>query len=318
MSYEKSRCYERMADTRGMERSEWLRLRKQGIGGSDAAAIMGMSPFTTPLMVYWDKISEEVEEEDKEQSVAMRFGRDCEEIVARWFCEETGKRVRRENAILRNLERPWMLANVDRMIIGENAGLECKTTSAFNKTNFEGGNIPSYYYWQCVHYMAVTGADAWYLAVLHGNHAFYHYKIPRQTVMIEQLLAFEETFWHEHIEKGVPPQPSGGDAETEMIAKRAGTETPGLSAYISPALMSDYQLAKKALDTAKASVEAIQNDIRLQLGAAELGTCPGWKITYKSETRRTVDSKRLKAEAPDIYSRYTRESESRVLRLSEA
>ena len=309
-------AFERMADTKGMERGAWLALRRQGIGGSDAAAILCANPWRTPLMVYFDKLEKVQEEPEQEESVALRFGRDCEEIVARWFCEDTGRRVRRENAILRSTARPWQLANVDRMVVGENAGLEYKTTSAFNRTDFAGGNIPPYYYWQCVHYMAVTGCEAWYLAVLHGNQGFWHYRIPRDEAAIDRLNETEAAFW-QMVQDGTPPAPQGGDAETEMIAKTAGTEVPGVRAFLNPAQLYDYRLAKKAYESAKAAKEAIENDIKLQMGAADTGDCAGWKISYKTETRRTVDSKRLKTEAPDIFARYARETQSRVLRISE-
>ena len=105
---------------------------------------------------------------EKPNIIAMRFGRGAEEIVARWFAEDTGKPVARCNAILQHPEHPFMLANIDRQIRGKRAGLECKTTSTYNRTDFEGGSIPPYYYWQCMHYLAVTGWERWYLAVLDG------------------------------------------------------------------------------------------------------------------------------------------------------
>ena len=115
--------------TKGMTREEWLKLRKTGIGGSDAGAICGLNPYSSPVKIYQDKTQEATEEEDNE---SMRQGRDLEDYVARRFMEETGLKVRRSGQMYRSEEYPFMLANVDRLIVGQDAGLECKTASAFS------------------------------------------------------------------------------------------------------------------------------------------------------------------------------------------
>ena len=112
--------------TSGMSREEWLRLRKSGIGGSDAGSVCGQNPYASPMSVFRDKVSEGVEAEDNE---SMRQGRDLESYVARRFMEATGLKVRRSNQMYRSQEHPFMIADVDRIVVGENAGLECKTPS---------------------------------------------------------------------------------------------------------------------------------------------------------------------------------------------
>ena len=149
-----------LADRKKLSETEWLEVRRKGIGGSDAGAIAGLNPFKSAYSVYCDKLNLSPEQEDNE---AMRQGRDFEEYVAMRFSEESGKKVKKCNYILRHSVYPFMLADVDRLVVGENAGLECKTTNVFNKTNYEEGEIPLSHYVQCVHYMAVTGADRWYL-----------------------------------------------------------------------------------------------------------------------------------------------------------
>ena len=151
----------RLVSTSDLTHEEWLKYRKKGIGGSDAGAICGLNPYRSPMSVYIDKTEDNIEEIDSE---AMRQGRDLEQYVAERFCEETGKKVRRANAIFYNPDHPFMTANVDRMIVGENAGLECKTASAFSADKWSDGKIPESYEIQCHHYMAVTGADSWYIA----------------------------------------------------------------------------------------------------------------------------------------------------------
>ena len=149
--------------TVGMPHDEWLKHRRKSIGGSDASAILGMNTYCSPYTVWADKLGKLPPKEDNE---AMRLGRDLEDYVAKRFTEETGKKVRRENNIIINPDYPYAHANVDRMVVGEDAGLECKTTSAMNLKRFKNGEYPENYYCQAVHYLMVTGAKRWYLAVL--------------------------------------------------------------------------------------------------------------------------------------------------------
>ena len=151
----------KLVSTLHMDHEVWLENRRKGIGGSDAGSICGLNPYSSAIAVFQDKTQPLTEKPDNE---SMRQGRDLEEYVARRFMEETGKKVRRANAIFYKEEQPFMLANVDRLIVGENAGLECKTASAYSADKWKDGHIPESYEIQCHHYMAVTGADAWYIA----------------------------------------------------------------------------------------------------------------------------------------------------------
>ena len=98
--------------TVGMSREDWLAERRKSIGGSDAAAVCGLSKWESPYSVWANKRGLTPE---KEQTEAMRQGRDLEGYVAERFCEGTGLKVRRENAILINPKYPFAHANVDRM-----------------------------------------------------------------------------------------------------------------------------------------------------------------------------------------------------------
>lgn len=125
--------------TLNMSREKWLQLRKSGIGGSDAGAICGLNPYASPMSVYRDKTSEDLSDLDSE---TMRQGRDLEDYVARRFMEATGLKVRRSNMMYRSEEYPFMIADVDRLIVGEDAGLECKTASAYNADKWKDGEVP--------------------------------------------------------------------------------------------------------------------------------------------------------------------------------
>ena len=197
-----------------MTHEEWLSERKKGIGGSDAAAIVGLSPYKSAFEVYADKLSLVPPKEDNE---AMRQGRDLEEYVARRFCEETGKRVRRRNSMIKNPAYPFAFANVDRLIIGENAGLECKTAGSMSVKRYKGGEYPEEYYCQCMHYMAVTGYPVWYLAVLIYSTEFKVFEIKRDEEDIAALMKAEREFWENNVLAKNPPAPSGSDNDNEII-----------------------------------------------------------------------------------------------------
>lgn len=142
----------KLVSTRNLATEEWLKYRKQGIGGSDAGAVCGLNPYRSAMAVYLDKTLDEIEMTDNE---AMRQGREFEEYVARRFMEASGKKVRRANAMFCHEKYPFIIADVDRMIVGENAGLECKTASPFMADKWKDDQIPIHYQLQCHHYIVV-------------------------------------------------------------------------------------------------------------------------------------------------------------------
>ena len=152
-----------IADTKKLAHTEWLGLRKRGIGGSDAGAVCGLNPYSSPMKVFRDKTGQCTEETDNE---AIRQGHDLEDYVAQRFTEATGKKVRRSNFMYCHEKYPFMIGDVDRLVVGEDAGLECKTANAYNADKWKDGKIPLHYVIQCYHYMAVTGKKTWYIAAV--------------------------------------------------------------------------------------------------------------------------------------------------------
>ena len=157
-------------------REEWKALRSKYIGGSDAAAVVGMNAYSSPYALWAEKTGKVP---GFEGNLATEVGSFLEEFVAQKFAQETGKKVRRCNQSIFNDAYPWAIANIDRDIVGEDAGLEIKTTDSLNMGKFKNGEYPTNYYCQIVHYMAVTGKKRWYLAVLIGNKEFKIFTIER-------------------------------------------------------------------------------------------------------------------------------------------
>ena len=191
-----------MISTANMSREAWLEERRKSIGGSDAAAIVGMGRYASPYTVWMDKTGRLPEKEDTE---AMRIGRDLESYVASRFEESSGKKVRKCNYVMRNPAYPWAHADIDRRLVGEDAGLECKTTSTLDIRQFNGVDFPEKYYCQCVHYLAVTGLDRWYLAVLVFGRGFFTYTLERDEAEISALMEAEKLFWRQKKRSALPP-----------------------------------------------------------------------------------------------------------------
>lgn len=303
----------RLISTKDLSHEDWLRSRKQGIGGSDIAAICGLSPFKSPLSVYFDKVSDAVEVVDNER---MRIGRDLEDYVARRFEEETGKKVRRNNYILQHDDYPFLLANIDREIVGENAILECKTTNSFAKKSWEDG-IPDYYALQVHHYISVMDLDRAYLAVLIGNECFRYYTIERDEEIIKNLIAISEDFWKNHVEKQIEPPPDGSSEYTKRLASRydAIDNTIDLSSQDNRdkiARLATINDLEKELNQEK---EQIKQELMLQMQDNEIAFVGAKKITWKWQQRTNVQGKELKKDFPDIYEKYSKTSSTRVFKI---
>jgi putative phage-type endonuclease len=306
-----------LAKTLDMSRSEWLQHRRKGIGGSDAAAIVGLDRYRSPFDVYADKLGLRPEIPDNE---AMRQGRDLEQYVAERFMEATGKKVRRRNAILQHPEHTFMTANIDRWVVGENAGLECKTTSVLNRAKFSQGEYPPNYYVQCMHYMAVTGAERWYLGVLVLNKAFHVFTIERDENEIAALIEAEKHFWTNHIMKQIPPAPDGSESTSEIIKQLFPEAKEGFTASlygyedkIQAYLDLDAQI--KELEKKK---EAFKQELQMAIDEAEIGRAQGYVVEWKNQVRQTLDTTRLKKEQAEIYANYLKPAQTvRVFKIKE-
>jgi putative phage-type endonuclease len=300
----------KLVSTIGLSHEEWLKYRKMGIGGSDAGAICGLNPYSSAIHVYQDKMSKEIEEKDNE---AMRQGRDLEEYVASRFMEETGLKVRRANAIFYNEEHPFMFANVDRLVVGENIGLECKTANLFNADKWKGGDVPPHYLLQCYHYMAVTGAKAWYIAVLILGKEFKYAKVERDEEIINNLIKLETDFWNNHVCKGIMPDPDGSKPADELINQYFGTarsDTALLLQGFDEALQRREEL-NGIIERLEQEKRRIEQEIKLFMADAETAANTSYRITWKNTATAKLDVERLKQERPDIYEKYCKVTNSR-------
>ena len=304
--------YVKIADTRKISKEEWIELRKTGIGGSDAGAVVGLNPYASAYSVYHEKKSlvEPFEGNDK-----TRLGSDLEEYVAKRFEEATGKKVRRMNAVLRSIERPYMIADVDRMIVGEDAGLECKTTANFDGYKFEEGEYPAQWACQCYHYLSVTGAKRWDICVLDltsGKVSII--QIERNQSEITALEDMEGAFWTEYIEKDICPAPNGSERCDDIIAEKypeADDDAPTLDPMGYSKELERLAEVKAQIKPLEDEKKALEQALKEALGVASTGEYGLYKVTYKNSTSTRLDTAKLKAEMPNIYAAYANESTSR-------
>lgn len=299
------------------DRTEWLQLRKQYIGGADAASVVGLNDYQSPYALWCEKkgIAPAFE-----GNLRTEVGTFLEEFIAKKFEQETGKKVQNCNFSLINDLYPWAMADVDRMVVGEDALLEIKSTSSLNLKHYRNGDYPARFYVQVMHYLAVTGKQKAYLAVLIGNSDFKTFEIKRDEAEISALMEAEKQFYG-YMTSGNPPPIDGSDSTCEAIQAQQ-SEPP--EEEPEPADLSDKKQALDALMEINAAIEqlesqrdAIKNQLIESIGDSWHGNCEGFSISYKPQTRKIFDWKKLQKECPEIpLDGYFKYSISRTLKIA--
>ncbi len=300
-----------------MSHEEWLMARRKGIGGSDAACILGINPWKSAIQLYNDKVGEApLEGVDSER---MRIGRDLEDYVAKRFTEATGKKVRRNNFMLHYDQYPFLFADIDRAVVGENAILECKTTNSFSSKDWADDKIPPYYELQCMHYMLVTGAERCYIACLIGNESFVIRTIERDDIFIQHLLNVELNFWNNHVLAHEVPEADGSKAYSEYLSKRfprSNEQELILDDDSLVELLEEYDVLNKTSKKLEKDMNRIKQTIQELMGENGIARIGKSKATWMNQSRVSIDKDRLQEEMPEIFEQYKKVSESRVFCLS--
>jgi putative phage-type endonuclease len=288
--------------------------RRKGIGGSDVAGILGISPWESPLSIYHSKVSDI--DDDLSDNPFVKWGTILEEPIAKEFESVTGKKVRKNNQQIISKDHPFLLANIDRDIVGETAGLEIKTASEYKKSDWVNG-VPAYYLTQCLHYMYVTGASHWYIAVLVGGNHFDWYKIDRDEDTINMIVDKCVQFWNDFVLKKVPPKPTSLDNEVLKSLFPAGNgeqvdlDSDSLEIIQS---LSTINESLKSLENLKTELE---NVLKNNLGDNEIGRVDNYFVSWKNYEANRIDTKRLKEEQPSIFKDYVKKSSYRRFNIKE-
>lgn len=284
------------------DHEKWLEARAIGIGGSDAAVIMGMNPYKSPYQLWLEKTGQ-VDPPDLSGNQYVYWGIKNESNIADWFQEETGKKVKRLGT-LRSKEYTFMLANVDRTVVGENAGLEIKTAGVRQYRKWKDDEIPDAYYCQCLHYMAVTGADYWYIAVLLGGNEAKWKRIERNEEDIQHLIIAETDFW-KLVETRTPPPVDGSDSCAAALSAQYKGGDPNYSIILPPdvdGVIASLEDDKAIMDALKKQITEKENQLKALLGNAEEGATDHYRVLWKTQAgRSSVPLAKIKKQTPDIY-----------------
>ncbi|HQS03777.1 MAG TPA: YqaJ viral recombinase family protein [Halothiobacillus sp.] len=315
----------RLVKTIGMSREAWLDVRRTGIGSSDAAAAVGVSPYQSPLELWMVKTgrTERLEQPDSDDDTSpVYWGHLLEPIVARAYERRSGNKVRRVNAVLQhpNPDYPWMLANIDREVIGqpEVQILECKTTGAFAAKLWDHG-VPEHVQVQVQHQLAVTGKAAADVAVLIAGQTLRIHRIERDEGLITDLIQLEKHFWR-FVETDTPPPADGSDSSDRalhaLFPHDHGESQDWRDDTTWSARFDDLLALRQQRQALEAQEQALMQTIKQAMGDATTAAFTQGKISWKrSQDSQVLDTARLKKEHPDLMAQYqtTREGSRRFL-----
>ena len=320
----------KIANIGEMTRNEWLESRRAGIGASEAAAIVGHSPWSSPWQVWLDKTGQIPV--GGEETEAMYFGNLLEDTIATAVGERTGMTVITVAATYAHPEHDWMLASPDRFIImpDKSTGLlEIKNSGGYKLDEWRsgepdadgvwrGGEAPLHYILQVQHQHAVMGSTVGYIGALLGGNRLCIVEVPRDDELIAMLIDAEQRFWNDHVVGGKAPAIDGmqstTDALAQIYAESDADKSVNLDEQIAKALI-DYQAASQAEAAAKEAKTLAGNILRDALGDAETAYYAGVSVaTWKPQATERFDMSAFKAEYPELHSKFLNVTHNRVLR----
>lgn len=300
----------RLVSTRDLTRSEWLDVRHRGIGSSDAAAAVGLNPYKSMLELWLEKTGQATaQNEEDEDSSPTYWGTLLEPIVAAHYTRKTGRRVRRINAVLAHPEHSWMLANIDREVVGaaDVQILECKT-AGLNGAQLWRDGVPEYVQLQVLHQLAVTGKAAADVAVLICGQELRIHRIERDEQMIAQLIQLEQEFWRRVTDRLAPPGDGSDSAQRALQQLYPRDYGQSLVLANDPYMESVFQElveARAQLERAETRTGELKQAIQQRMQSASEAVFSNGSVTWrrtKESTRFDVD--RFARENPEMFQRY--------------
>ncbi|MCR5697799.1 MAG: YqaJ viral recombinase family protein [Marinilabiliaceae bacterium] len=297
-------------------RAEWLAARTQGIGASEVSSILGLNPFETPYMLWRRKMGLET---PKQETIAMRDGHFLEGAVADYFGSVTNSQILKNSAedfIIMNNERKYLRVSPDRLYWSvdskhseaDKCVLECKST---NK-NIDEANLPKHWFVQLQMNLGVgeykRGALAWFCKL---NGTFNHVNVDFAPDFYGWLVEEVEKFWVDNILGKKEPD----SMSVEDVIVRYQKCTNGKAIEATPEILAAMTKLKEVrADIAKleADGKACEDAIKIFLSDADTLTNQGVTLaTWRNSTSSRLDTKAFKADYPDLYAKYAKETDSR-------
>lgn len=305
----------RLVKTQDLSRDEWLEVRKRGIGSSDAGTAVGLNPYQSPLelwMIKTGRDSNMPKIDPNDETSPTYWGSLLEPIVAAHYTKRTGNRVRKINAVLQHADedKSWMLANIDREVVGANDVqiLECKTAGEFGARLWREG-VPDYVVCQVQHQLAVTGKAAADVCVLICGQEIQIYRIQRDDELIARLIELERKFWH-YVETDTPPPADGSESADRALRylypKDAGNTIDLTDDTEMSATFADLVSLRADIANRQDLESLLKQKIQEKMGEASVALFQTGKITFKrSKDSQGIDMASLLLEQPDIPERYS-------------
>jgi len=290
------------------EGPQWLEQRRKGVGGSDVAAIMGLSPWKTAYQVYQEKRKEVVDFQGNE---ATDWGKRMEPAIRQWYSDETGRCVRLPEKIMVHQKYPFMLASLDGFT-DDPRGVEIKTARSPKGWGEPGTNeIPDYYMLQVQHYMVVTAFPVFDVPVSIAGGAPALYEVPADKELQEMIIEACAEFWQRVVDGNAPDPVTFADA----IQRYGRSKATGAVVASPETIFSihDLRAVRKEKDALEAKEEEIKGKLIIALGDQGdtiIDVDGSALVTYKlSNGRKMLDAKALEKEMPDVYQKYLKQSE---------
>lgn len=328
--------------TENLPEDEWLEWRRKGIGGSDVAAALGLSPYRTMRELYYDKIGVVAVEEGEDKSITFQIGHLLEDVVAQIFAKKTGLSVYRDQTMYQHPLYPFMLADVDRFIHmpdGTTAILECKTAHYDTQYLWANDAVPRHYEMQVRHYMSVMNIDVAYIACLFSNSEkdFVWRKIERDLDEEENTIMLLQDFWTRYVcNRAEPPLNEKPDMVLDVLRRFYGpgdTSAPAVSLVTSFVPVLEQLLVMKAeksdlegrVRRLDAQIKSAYAPIAELMGPACSATCVDkgvtYSVTFNPQSREGITKDKLsalKAQYPDIYDEFVDTTEWRTFKLTKS
>ena len=317
----------RLINTKDLSREDWLQVRKQGIGSSDAAAACGIHPYLSMLelwMIKTGRMSSDIDESIEGYS-PLYWGNTLEPMVAKYYQEHTGNKVRRVNAILQHPEQPFMLANLDYAITGsgEVQILECKTAGEHGAKLWKHG-VPLYVTYQVQHQLAVTGKTAAHICVLLCGHEAKIYKVERDERLIESIMEHERQFW-QYVQTDTPPTPDHSESAAKALKLLYPTPKPSSKVDLrdddgANKLFEQLLSYRDYMQELEQRHDQVKHQLQTLIAANEVAVFEKGTISWKrSKDSIGLDSKAVIKAHPELLAKFskTRQGSRRFVILNE-
>ena len=304
----------RLANTKQMNYQQWLEVRKQGIGSSDAATACGLNPYMSMLelwMIKTGRMQQNIEDESAGYA-PLYWGKQLEPLVAEYYSMHTNHKVRRVNAVLQHPDedKHFMLANLDYAVVGNDEVqiLECKTVGEYGAKLWRDG-VPLYVLCQVQHQLAVTGKQAAHICALICGHETKIFKVTRNETVIKYLINAERYFW-ECVEKDVPPDVDASESAAKTLQLLYPAHVPLSTTDLSEdvAANQDFeQLLKQRhlIEQHQASFDQLKHQIQAKMQDSERATFKTGSVTWKKSKDSTgLDSKALLQQHPEFLQQF--------------